>query len=148
MRRFLISILSILVFIICLVPSISLAQNSTEGTELNYSGIVQCDGVVDKTGAEPKRNVPCDFYNLMIIVNKLINWAFALSVPVVAGMFAYAGYLHISGSEADLKKSKAMMQNAVIGFIISLTAWFAVTTLVNWIKKPTFTGVDTFTNLK
>lgn len=146
MRRFLISILSISVFIICLIPSISLAQNSTEGTELNYSGIVQCDGVV--TDGEKGRDVKCDFYNLMIIVNKLINWAFALSVPVVAGMFAYAGYLHISGSEGDLKKSKAMMQNAVIGFIISLTAWFAVTTLVNWIKKPTFTGVDTFTNLK
>ncbi len=146
MRRFLILLLSISVFIICLMPSISLAQNSTEGTELKYSGIVQCDGVV--TVGESGRNVPCDFYNLMIIVNKLINWAFALSVPVVAGMFAYAGYLHISGSEADLKKSKAMMQNAVIGFIISLTAWFAVTTLVNWIKKPTFTGVDTFTNLK
>lgn len=147
MKRFLISIFSIMIFTICLIPAISNAQNEEkESVKLDYSGLVKCDGVVTK--GEEGRNVKCDLYNLMIIVNKLINWAFTLSLPVVAGMFAYAGYLHITGVEENIKRSRKMMQNAIIGFVIALTAWFAVTTLVNWIKEPGFTGVDTFLNLK
>ncbi len=139
------NILIILTFIFVILPNLSLAQNSG-GTVLDYSGLVKCDGVVNPN--ESGRQVKCNFYNLIVIVNQLINWAFTLSLPVVAGMFAYAGYLHISGSEADLKKSRAMMRNAIIGFIIALTAWFMVTTLVGWIKDPNFTGVDTLSNLK
>lgn len=137
--------LVIILFSLILLPYISLAQ-STGGTALDYSGLVKCDGVVDPN--ESGRNVPCNFYNLIVIINKLINWAFTLSLPVVAGMFAYAGYLHLTGVEADIKRSRTMMKNAIIGFIISLTAWFIVTTLVGWIKSPTFTGVDTLSNLK
>lgn len=138
-------LLPIIIFSLVLIPQVLLAQN-TGGTTLDYSGLVKCDGVV--TPGESGRTVKCNFYNLIVIINQLINWAFTLSLPVVAGMFAYAGYLHISGSESDIKKSREMMKNAIIGFIIALTAWFIVTTLVNWIKAPTFTGVDTLSNLK
>ncbi len=137
----------LLIFLLSLVliPNDSSAQGV--GASLDYSGLVKCDGVVNEL-VEPDRNISCNFYNLIVIINQLINWAFTLSLPVVAGMFAYAGYLHISGSETDLKRSREIMKNAIIGFIIALTAWFIVTTLVDWIKNPNFTGIDTLSNLK
>lgn len=116
------------------------AQTNAD-VKLDYSGLVQCDGVVNPS--EKSRNVKCDFYNLMKIINKAINIAFVMTIPVVTAMFAYAGFLHISGKEDDLKRSKKMLTNAIIGFIISLVAWFAVTTLVKWIQNPNFTGIDT-----
>jgi hypothetical protein len=138
-------LLIIIMFTFIVLPNLSLAQN-TGGTALDYSGLVKCDGVLNPN--ESGRQVKCNFYNLIVIINQLVNWAFTLSLPVVAGMFAYAGYLHITGSEENIKRSRKMMQNAIIGFIIALTAWFVVTTLVEWIKDPTFTGVDTLSNLK
>jgi hypothetical protein len=131
--------LLILLIAFSFVPAISHAQ----GIELDYSGWVQCDGVVDKVDkAEAKRNVPCNFANLVNMAGFLINWLFVISIPVIVGLIAYAGFLYMTGTQENIKKAKAVITNAVIGFIIMLMAWFIVTTLLKWLLKPTFTGVD------
>lgn len=106
-------------------------------SSLDYSGWVQCDGVVD-TKNEPGRKTTCNFENLIVMVNHLINWLFAISIPIIVGLFAYAGFKLMTGSESALKEGKAMLLNAGKGFIIMLTAWFIVTTLLSWILNSEF----------
>ncbi len=118
------------------VPTIS---HSAE-IKLDYSGWVQCDGVV--TPGEEGRTVPCNFANLVNMVGFLINWLFVISIPVIVGLLAYSGFLYMTGTQENIKKAKAVMTNAVVGFIIMLMAWFIVTTLLKWLLNPNFSGVD------
>ncbi len=138
-NKFLLSLLIISIFI----PVITFSATELEAP-LDYSGWVQCDGVVDKNNpAEANRNVQCNFQNLMKMVNYLINWAFIMCIPVLIGLLANSGYLYMTGTEGNIKKAKTVMTNAVIGFIIALMAWFIVVTLLKWLKNPQFTGTDT-----
>lgn len=124
-----------------LLPSFSFAATSTApaNSSLNYTGgLVQCDGVLSKN--EPNRQKICNFAALVNGVKYIINWAFALTIPVIIGLLAWAGLLHMSGKEDKIKKSYKIMQNAVVGFIIVLTAWFIVTTLLKWVLDDAFKG--------
>jgi hypothetical protein len=108
-------------------------------TTLDYSGWVQCDGVV--TPGESKRQVVCNFANLVSMVKYLINWAFGISIPVMVGLLAYAGFLYMTGSKGNIDKAKKIMISAVKGFVWALMAWFIVTTLLKWILTPEFLSV-------
>ncbi len=133
-----------LVFLITfsLLPNFSLAATTTNkvNTELSYKdSFVQCDGV--KSENEPNRQNVCNFVGLINSVKYIINWAFAISIPVIIGLLAWSGLLHMTGKQANIEKSYKIMQNAVFGFIIMITAWFIVTTLLKWVLKPEFSGV-------
>lgn len=130
-----------LIFLITfsLVPSLSFAATTTN-PELSYKGsFVQCDGVISNN--EPNRQNKCNFASLINTVKYLVNWAFVISIPVIIGLIAWAGLLHMTGKKENITKSYAIMRNAVIGFAIMITAWFIVTTLLKWILKPEFSGV-------
>lgn len=109
---------------------------------LDYSGLVKCDGVVDKN--EPGRTRKCDFTALIEMVNALIRWIFVLSTAIFVGLFAYAGFLYMKPSSGDREKANSMLWAAVKGFVIMLMAWFIVYTLLNWVVNPLFKGTDTF----
>ena len=136
-----------LCLIFLLVPQFGFAQydpNVPSTLDLgtpDYSGFVKCDGVVVKDGSEPFRNKTCDFIALINTVKSLIDWAFIISIPVIVGLLAYAGFLHMTGVEGNLKKARQMLWNAVIGFIIMLCAWFIVTTALKWLLKEEFQKV-------
>ncbi len=124
----------ILSFIAILAPTITHAA-------LDYSGWVQCDGVLDLKN-EPGRNRVCDFTALMHTVNYLITWLFRISIPIFVGMLAYAGILYMkSPSSGDRSKANAMLWAGVKGFIIMLCAWVLVTTIVEWVIDPSLKGV-------
>jgi hypothetical protein len=129
------SIIAVLLLIttFSIIPDLSFAQTAGSST-LNYSGWVQCDGVVDKT--EPERNKECNFINLVSMVKYLINWLFGISVPVIVALIAYSGFLHMTGKEANIKKSYEILKKAVLGFVVMLMAWFIVTTILKWVLKP------------
>ena len=111
-----------------------------EAAKLDYSGWVQCDGVLTKS--ENSRQVTCNFSNLMRMANYLINCALIISIPIIVGLLAYSGFLHMSGKQENIKNSYKIMKNAVIGFIIMLSAWFMVSTLLKWLVKDDFKGAD------
>jgi hypothetical protein len=133
------AILFLAITIFSLTPKLSFAQTSGSST-LNYSGWVQCDGVIAKDGngnlLEPERNKECNFINLINMVKYLINWLFGISVPIMVAMLAYSGYLHMTGKEANIKKSYEILKKAVLGFVVMLMAWFIVTTILKWVVKP------------
>ncbi|HEY4503627.1 MAG TPA: pilin [Candidatus Paceibacterota bacterium] len=105
------------------------------GDQLGYDGLVDCDGVLTKQGEpgyEPGRQRICDFNALMGTINKIINWMFAISIPVAVTLFSYAGILYMKGTQADRTKANKIFTDVGIGFIIMLTAWFGVRTVVDW----------------
>jgi hypothetical protein len=122
-----------------LVYSVNTTTTPQTPATLDYSGWVQCDGVISSN--EPNRNKICNFANLVSMVKYLINWAFGISIPVIVGLLAYAGFLYMTGSKGNIDKAKKIMISAVKGFVIALMAWFIVTTLLKWILTPEFLGV-------
>jgi hypothetical protein len=74
----------------------------------------------------------CDFSDLIGLVQSAIGYILVLIVPIMAIVFAYAGFLYLtSGGNADKKKAaKKAMTSAVIGIIIILSAWLIVKTIV------------------
>lgn len=118
-----------------LVPGAFLsAQTEKASPALDYSGFVNCDGV--KTPSEKGRQNKCDFKALIDLVQKMINWLFYISIPIATVLFAYAGLLYLSGKESNINKAKAIFLAVVIGFIIMLVAWFAVSTILKWFASP------------
>ena len=88
------------------------------------------------TASEQGRQKECDFAALIALVQKMINWLFYISIPIATVLFAYAGLLHLSGKESNIKQSWAIFQAVAIGFIIMLVAWFAVSTVLKWFADP------------
>jgi len=118
------------------IPVLAQVDKNVAGSKLDYSGLVDCDGVVDdKNPLESERKNTCNFAALMRTVVKLINWAFYIAIPFAVVMFAWAGLLYMTGSEAKIKKAKDIFLSVGIGFIIMLVAWLGVRTVVDMLVR-------------
>ncbi len=113
--------------------------NDPTAVPLDYKSWVKCDGVI--TPGEKDRQNKCDFVALINTAKGLINWAFMLSIPLIIGIMAYAGFLYMTGSEGNIKKAKGFIWNAIIGFVIMLSAWFIVTFVLNQLLTNEFKSV-------
>jgi hypothetical protein len=83
---------------------------------------------------------PCDFNQLLTIVNNVINFLLVKIVtPLFALILVYAGWLYLSdmGSAEHKTKAKKILVNALIGFVIALAAWLVVKTILTTLG---FTG--------
>jgi hypothetical protein len=83
------------------------------------------------TGAEP---TPCNFPALMVLINRVIHFIlFDLSIPLAAILFAYAGFLLITGGSSEEKRStaKKIFTNVFFGLVIALAAWLIVETILH-----------------
>ena len=122
------------------MPNISFAQ----GAKLDYSGLVQCDGVINPDEKDRKRI--CDFNALLGTVKYVINWLFIITIPIATVAFAYGGLLYLTGSQGNISTAKSIFTSVATGFIIMLIAWVAVVTVVNWFVEKN-TNVDVFVNI-
>ncbi len=133
--------LFITISILFLLPTFVSGQSPTP--KLDYSGFVKCDGVVKSNyveqpaEGEEDRQRECDFNALMDTLLGAINWIFMISVPIAATLFAYGGLLYMTGQSGKIETAKKIFSSVAIGFIIMITAWFAVRTVVDWFVKPT-----------
>ena len=76
---------------------------------------------------------PCNFNALMELVNTVINFILVkLATPLFALILVYVGWLYLSdmGSATNVTKSKTILKNAFIGFVIALAAWLIVKTIL------------------
>ncbi|PJC49310.1 hypothetical protein CO033_02135, partial [Candidatus Nomurabacteria bacterium CG_4_9_14_0_2_um_filter_32_10] len=88
-------------------------------------GLVPCDGSAEH---------PCDFYQLLDLINKVINFIIVgLVIPIAAIMFAYAGFeLLTSGGETSKReKAKSIFLNVAIGLIVVVAAFLIVQTVLS-----------------
>ncbi len=81
----------------------------------------------------------CGYQDLLKLVNNIINWIILISVPVAAGVFAWAGFKYMTTGISDQKsEAKAMINKVFIGFVVILSAWIIVNTITNNLLRPEF----------
>ncbi len=107
-------------------PAVASAQNT------NYTGLVQCDGVVTNPATQKK----CDFDAFIGQINHLINWAFFIAIPIASGLLAYAGYYYMFTGEAGHAKAKKIFESVGYGLVFMLIGWFVVHTILTELTKP------------
>ncbi len=84
-------------------------------------------------------NQECGYYDLMKLVNNIINWIIKISIPVSTGVLAWAGFIYLTTAISDQKSyAKDMIRKVLIGFAIILSAWIVVTTITNTLLKEEF----------
>ena len=86
---------------------------------------------------DPISNVPCDFRSLISLANTIIKFFIILGSSVFAIMFSYAGYLFLTanGSSGQLTKAKGFFWDAILGFVIMLSAWLFVDFILTVLVK-------------
>lgn len=111
--------------------------DKTSGTYIHptieFNGIVPvCNvGSINENTGDYDNN--CDFDDLMALVNKFINFVLVtLATPLFAIIIIYVGiiYLTSGGSENKVSSAKKIMQNALFGYIIALSAWLIIKTIL------------------
>ena len=92
------------------------------------NGLVPCDGV----------DIPCDFTQIIQLINNLIEFILLMILPISAIMFAYAGFLLMTqGSKSGSRdKAKQIFINVGIGIVLVLGAWLIVATILNTLGVP------------
>lgn len=113
-------ILPFLILLVLIVPIFVFAQNS-------------------EPPIIPNCSPNCGYQDLLILVNNIINWIIWISMPVAAGVFAWAGILYMTSGVVDQKAhAKGIMVNVFIGFVVILSAWLIVNTITNTLLRDEF----------
>ncbi len=92
-------------------------------------GLVPCDG----------RGINrCTWGKLVELVNKGLTWLIYMTVPIAAGMFAYAGFLFLTkgSSEEARGKAKGIFINVFIGVLFVVGAVLIIKTILVALIDP------------
>jgi|GEM_PF-2671556 hypothetical protein len=90
----------------------------------------------------------CSACNLADLVQNLINFLIGLSIPIAAALFAWAGVLYFTSAGDTSRHAQALsvFKNAFIGFVIVITAWLVINTVLHVIfQQGEFAGGNWFT---
>ncbi|MFA6586164.1 MAG: pilin [Candidatus Paceibacterota bacterium] len=76
---------------------------------------------------------PCGFYDILTLINTVIQYITTIFVSIAAIMFAYAGVELITseGETSKREKAKKIFTNVVIGLIVVLAAFLIVQTILS-----------------
>ena len=81
----------------------------------------------------------CGYYDLLKLVNNVIKWIIEISIPVSAGVFAWAGFTYMTTGIWDKKaQAKTMMLKVFYGLVFILSAWIIVSTIINALLADSF----------
>lgn len=88
-----------------------------------------CVFAVDPGGLVPCEGATCTFNDLVLLVNRIINFLlYIVAFPVSTGLFAWAGilYLTAAGDQGKIKKAHDIFQNVFWGLILALAGFLIV----------------------
>lgn len=90
----------------------------------------------------------CQACHLIQLGQNLLEWFIGIMASVIALVFAIGGMKMVmsGGSEGGVSEAKGMMTNAVIGFVILLSAWLVVDTVLKTVINKEFFGPATTTS--
>lgn len=74
----------------------------------------------------------CGFADVIVLIQRVIEYIFILVVPITAIVFVYAGYLYLTsgGSAQKREAAKNAMIKVLIGIVVVMSAWLLVTLVV------------------
>ncbi len=89
---------------------------------------------------EACRTCACGFAGVMGTVQNVMNGSISLGIFIAVGIMAWAGFLYITTPANPEARSQAnkMLINAVIGFLIIISAWL----IVDFVMKVLYSGPD------
>jgi hypothetical protein len=75
----------------------------------------------------------CDLCSLAQMGQNLANFFLGVTIPAAALLFAWAGILYFSsrGNPGQIEQAHKVFRSVVIGFVIALSAWVLVNTVMN-----------------
>lgn len=125
--------LLILTFVLTLslVPMFGLVLAQPAPEPNPAGGLVPCG----KGTAGPE---DCTLNSLLILVNRVLSFAFWLASIVAAGAIIYAGGKMIyygATNPGQAKSAKNIIQNVIIGYFIIISAWLVVKGLVEFFAR-------------
>lgn len=78
----------------------------------------------------------CGYYDLLELVNKVIDWIIMIAVPVAAGVLAWAGFKYMTTGISDQKsEAKTIIRKVCLGLVFILAAWLIVGTILKALLK-------------
>ncbi len=86
-------------------------------------------------------NNPCKACHLVSLAQNVLQWLIKIMAFVIALTFAFGGFKMVmsAGNEGAVSSAKEMMTNSVIGFLLLLSGWLIVeTVLANLVNKNIF----------
>ncbi|MGC9602823.1 MAG: pilin [Minisyncoccia bacterium] len=127
----------------------SSGSNTNSNPSLVPCGYGAFSPSTDANGNPSVSATGCSACNLADLVQNIINFLIGLSIPIAAALFAWAGVLYFTSAENVGQRSKAkdIFKNAFIGFVIVITAWLVINTLLHVIfnQSQEFAGGNWFT---
>jgi hypothetical protein len=98
------------------------------------TGIVPCDGIGDSK---------CQACSFVQLFQNLLTWFIATMASVIALVFAWGGMKMVMSQGGEgVSQAKSMMTNAIVGFVILLSAWLIIDTFLKlMIKSDSGLGV-------
>lgn len=99
------------------------------------AALVPCGGPNDATAM-------CNLCQFGVLVQNVINFLLGMSIPIAAGLFAYAGILYFTSgtNPGNVAKAKRVFRSVFIGFLIAISGWTMVHAVLNFFLSPAFLG--------
>ena len=104
------------------LPTIALAASNSS------SGLVPCGA-----SSSADEATSCQACNIVELSQNVIMFMIGLSIPIAIALFAYAGILYFTsgmGGSENISKAKTIFRSAVFGFVLAISAWLIVNTLL------------------
>lgn len=88
-------------------------------------------------GFVPCEGGGCNVCQVVDMANELISWLIGISVLIAVMLMVVAGFrlMMSQGNQEAMQKAKSMAVNVVIGFILILSAWLIVDTILKLLTK-------------
>jgi len=103
-----------------------------QGEEGDTGRFIPCGFDNDGDGIVSGKDEECNFDDLLYLVQNLLNWLVIISFPISVITFSWAGFILMTTAVVDKKsEAKKMLGKVLLGFIIILSAWLIVRTIVN-----------------
>ena len=125
-KKFLAGAMSVLFLFTLLMPFLIFADvTKSEST----TGLVKCGIATSSTGLVN----PCDFTDFIGLINGIIKWIISIAGVIFTIMAVYGGFLYMTSGEnpGNKAKAKSILWNTILGFVIILTSWLIVYTILN-----------------
>ncbi len=113
-------------------PSGSVVRTPDDTSQNNISDASKNGPAGDPGGLVPCSGLDCNFCSLVTMVNRIVTLLFEVMVVIAVILIAIAGFKLVTsaGNVAAMESAKKMITNAMIGFVIVLSAWLIVDTVM------------------
>ena len=87
----------------------------------------------DPGGLVPCTGLNCNLCSFAELIKRIITFLLMIAVPIAMGLFAYAGFLYFTAgaNPSNIEKAHKVFRSTFIGFLIALSGWLLVETVIN-----------------